>query len=280
MLQNHAFLATSGAGMSLLEVLTLGVSAVTACGAWLGHLLVLCQVNDFVSRKGGREASAAGLWLLSFLTVGAVMLATLRLLASADVRSSLGWTLFYMLLGYAIAAIGMLGVRLLGLRRSDISERGNEAASTVYFCGIVATVIAFAGANVGDGPGVQVVYQCTLLSVGTLWLLAFAHSAIAHTSYRVAVDRDRAIAFRFGCLMLACALILGRSVAGDWRGLVPMLHDFQRAAWLAPALVIVDLVLGRLALPDEHEAGMPDRIVGVAHVLVAIGYLSWLGMPS
>ena len=267
--------------MAPVEALTLMLAVPIALIGWFGSFFGIMSVHEFVKREGGRGAPAGRLWLLTAAAVGAVMLATLRLLASADVRTSANWTLYYLLLGYAMAAVAMVCLRLLGVHRADVVERGNRAASTLYFFGIVSTVVAFAGANVGDGPGVQVVHACALVSVGSLWVLAYLHAMIARTSYRILVDRDRGIAFRFGCLMLACALVLGRAVAGDWTGAAQMLADFFPIAWVAPALVMADLVVGRFLLSREPEGSIAaDRAAGVMHLVIAIAFVVSLGMPQ
>jgi hypothetical protein len=266
--------------MAPVEVLTLMLAVPIALIGWFGSFFGIMSVREFVKREGGRGAPAGRLWLLTAAAVGAVMLATLRLLASEDVRSSAGWTLYYLLLGYAMATVGMACLRLLGVHRADVVERGNRAASTLYFFGIVSTAVAFAGANVGDGPGVQVVHACALVSVGSLWMLVFLHALIAHTGYRILVDRDRGIAFRAGCMFIAIGAILGRSVAGDWTGFAAATGDFLRLGWPAVLYVVADTIAARVSLSREVDGNLwADRTTGVVYLLAAVGYIFTLGAP-
>lgn len=228
-----------------------------------------------------RQDAALGLWILSSISVGVVMTLTLTLLASHDVLDNIGWTLYYLVVGYAVAGLGMLAAQVAGFRISDVIGRRNRAASTFSYATTLATTLAFAGANVGDGPGFQVVVFSAVLSVGTLWAIIFLHNAIARTSYRVFVDRDRGEAMRFGCLIVACGLILGRSVAGDWIGAQQTIADFLRLAWIAPLLAVVDAVVARITVADEPEGGYwADCAAGAAHIGIAVVVLAMQGMPQ
>jgi hypothetical protein len=221
-------------------------------------------------------------WLMAaFVLVNAINLAALLTLASADVRTDPFYIVYYVVLGLTASIPVMLGLRILGLHRTDIVERGNRAASTLEFAALIAGAFAYAGSNIGDGPGYYVVVVGTALAFASLFAVALVHTAVNRTMYRVLVDRERGTAFRFGCLLVACGLVLGRAVAGDWNGFVPMLVDFRNLAWPVIVLLVVDLFLARITHAREPDGSIAaDRAIGVIHLAIAAAYVLALGVPK
>ena len=84
--------------------------------------------------------------------------------------------------------------------------------------------------------------------------------AVTAVSDVVTVDRDPSAGFRLGGFLIACGLILGRSVAGDWVSAEGTVRDFAVAAWPVIVLVIVAAVVERVARPTP-ETPRPSLVV-------------------
>lgn len=254
----------------LLASLTFG-SAIWGRLVWK-----LISVHSRVARGSGVGFVAAAL-LPSIVLIALA----LRYLAASDVRSSGQYILMYLCLGLFVTGLNLVALRVFGFRPADISERGNGAAGIMLVGATLASALAYSGANIGDGPGVQVVIFCAALSHAALYALVVLHAALARSSYRILVDRDRGAALRFSCLAIACGIVLGRAVAGNWIGIGATLADFASLAWIAAVLVVADAIVARATLSREPGGSMPaDLAIGVGHLAVAIGFVASKGMPA
>ena len=228
-----------------------------------------------------RRGSMGGLGCISLIGVCAINVIVLRFLAASDVRNDARYIVMYLLMSLAAATFTMVALRIFGLRTADIAERGNRAAPILVFCSLIAGAFAFAGANIGDGPGFHVVIASAMLSYGAIFVLAFIHTGAARTMYRILVDRDRGTAFRFGCLLIACGLVLGRAVAGTLVDAGSTLADFFRLGWPAAVLVLVDIMVARATLTREPNGNLlVDRAIGLLHIALACVYVLMLEVPK
>lgn len=220
--------------------------------------------------------------LVAIASVGTIVLAVVSTLAASDVRSSGQYTLFYIVLGFGWTGVNLYALRWgFGLQVADLTERRNPAAAVLLVTGSIASAFAYAGSNIGDGPGVHVVLFCAGLAHLTLYALVAVHAAFMHTSYRILVDRDLGTAHRFGCLIIAAGLLLGRAVAGTWSGYDAALADFARIAWLAAVLFALDIALARRGHdPDPGRVSGADALIGAFHLAIAIGAMIGLGVPK
>ncbi len=262
--------------MSEPELLTLLICIALAAFGW-GHLLL----RGFALKPQVRRGGTTGVGCLAFIGVFAINAVVLRSLAASDVRDDGKYVLFYLVMSLAAGVFTMVALRLFGLRTADITERGNRAAPILIFCSLIAGAFAFAGANIGDGPGFHVVIASAMLSYGAIFVLAFIHTGAARTMYRILVDRDRGTAFRFGCLLIACGLVLGRAVAGTWVDAGSTLADFFRLGWPAAVLVLVDIMVARATLTREPNGNLfVDRAIGLLHIALACIYVLMLEVPK
>lgn len=262
--------------MSEPEVFALIVCIALAAIGW-AHLLLRGQGVKPQVRRGG----VGGLGCIAFIGVCAINFTVLRYLAASDVRGDGRYIFLYLMMSLAAGVFTMVALRVFGLRTADIAERGNRAAPILVFCSLIAGGFAFAGANIGDGPGFHVVIFSAMLSYGAIFALACIHTAAARTMYRILVDRDRGTAFRFGCLLIACGIVLGRAVAGTWTDAGATLADFFRIGWPAAALVTCDIVVARATLTREPNGSLSvDRAVGLLHIALACGYVLTLEVPK
>jgi hypothetical protein len=256
------------------ELIAMLASIVVGCIVWGRWLVRVMGVDPLVARPGGTWAvpSAIG----SFTIINFVVL---RTLAASDVRSRPAYVLFYLGLGLGVSAVALKGIGLFGVRPADISQRGNLAAATFVLLATIAAAFAYAGANIGEGPGFHVVLFCTVLSYGALLAIMSLHAAFGHTAYHVLVEHDIGTALRAGGMLIACGICLGRAVAGDWTGSQAAVADFVRHGWPAAALCGVDLAVARIAFkqPDRAVAGAALAIV---YIGLAVAYVVVIGIPA
>lgn len=255
-----------------VTVLSLGVSAFV----WLRWVRGLLLVEPPIAKPGFR-------WLvpLSFIAFTAVNAKVLTKFAASDVRGDSKYILFYIALGWGVSALPLLGLRAFGIRPADISQGGNRAASIFAALTVTACAFAYAGANIGEGPGFHVVLFCSGLAYGALLAIVVVHEAVGHTAYRILVERDEGAGLRVGGLLVGCGIGLGRAAAGDWHGSNAAVSDFVRLGWPAGALGATDAVLARLMRGREPERRLGiDAVLGVAYVALAVYYVYRVGMPA
>jgi len=254
--------------MSGDEVVVLLVSAAVAGPGWALLLLQLARAD------GARlRAPARRVLLLTLAGCGAALLAVLLTLAAHDVRDAPEYLLLYLLLGGAWLRSAAALTPWLGLSlRDDVVERGNPAALPAAVGWLGGVTLAFAGGNIGDGPGWWVVVACAGLSTGTLVLAWLLLQGLAGGTEAVVVERDVASGWRLGGLLLACGLIAGRAVAGDWVSLDATLSDFARTGWPLLPLLALAVALQHAACPrpEPREAALAWQ--GVAP---ALGYVAY-----
>ncbi len=95
-----------------------------------------------------------------------LILAVLTKLASTTVRSNALYIGFYLLVGAGwLGGVTTLIFPFLGISaRDDVLERGNRSASWALTGALTGASCSFAGANVGNGPGVEAVLFSAVLS--------------------------------------------------------------------------------------------------------------------
>jgi len=231
--------------MSDDEVGVLIVSLIVAVVSWGAWYIT----PTFVGRVG-RRVPGRRLLQLTPLVAAALLLAVLRYAASYDVRDDPAYLALYLLLGAAWVGVSIRWLAVTGIStRDDVVERANGSASLAVAGAIIGITLAYAGGNIGDGPGWWVVVFCAALATLALfaaWMLLEMASGVSDA---VTVDRDPSAGMRLGGFLVACGLILGRSVAGDWVSVDATVHDFALMAWPVVVLVVVAAIIERVARP-------------------------------
>lgn len=220
-------------------------------------------------------------WLKALPPVAlSTLLLVLLLGASSDVRTSPVYLAFYLLLGGAWLALVLWLLPWVGcFPRDDAVERANPAAQVFVFGAGLGGTLAYAGANLGDGPGWWVVLGCAMLSTGTLFGLLLAVELLARPAEAVTVERDLATGARQGALAVALGLVLGRAVAGDWTGATLAILDFVRDGWPAGWLAVVAVLVHRRVRPRPDRPTPALWPAGVIPGLLYLGLaLAWLGI--
>jgi hypothetical protein len=266
--------------MSGDEIMVSAISTVIAAvlwARWYGSTTAFWPTDRRVPGRGP-------LWMAPLL-VAVMLVAVLRTIASFDVVNDKRYIYMYLVLGLAWTGLATLCFPLLGLHlRDDAVERRNGAVGPAMAGAILGVGAAFAGGNVGDGPGWGVVVASAFMATALLGGIWFALESFTHVAESITVERDSAAGWRLGGLLAAVGLILGRSVAGDWVSAEAMLVDLARGS--VPALVL----LAFAAFLERHfrvSAAAPDRSAsthGVVPALLMVGMAgAWvvqLGMPQ
>lgn len=246
--------------MSGDEVFMLIASAIVALVSWGAWYIKPALVQGV-----RRRPPAWRLLRLTPLLAAALLWAVLRNAASFDVRDDPRYLTFYLVLGAAWVGVWIRWLAVTGIStRDDVVERSNGSAALAVTGALLGITLAYAGGNVGNGPGWWVVVFSAALATFALFGAWILLETLTGVSDIVTVDRDPSAGFRLGGFLIACGLILGRSVAGDWVSAEATVRDFAAAAWPVIVLVIAAAIVERVARPTP-ETPRPS--------LVAYGFM-------
>jgi hypothetical protein len=245
--------------MSADEVGVLIVSAILALGFWFRWYWTAWRVHPLASRAWERLPVYAAL-----PASAAVLYVVLKRFAAEDVRHDARYLAFYLALGAAWVGVGTILLPLLGISpRDDVCERRNGAAGLVVAGAIVGLTLAFAGGNIGDGPGWWVVLFAAGLSTAALAVLWIVVEKASNAAERVTIERDESAGWRLAGFLIGAGLILGRAVAGDWKSAAGTVADFARQAWPVVLLTAAAIVADRLFRPSPERPRPPVFVAGV-----------------
>src|SRR6185436_490555 len=154
--------------------------------------------------------------------------------------------------------------------RDDVLERGNSAAGATMAGAMVAITLCYLGGNFGEGPGWGVVLLCAILSIAGLFAIWIVVEMASGVSEAITVERSLPAGVHMAGFLLACGLILGRAVAGNWVSFEATLHDFFAVGWPVVfwAAAEVGIVLGSRAT-RAHPNVATASLVAIAHVATA-----------
>lgn len=260
--------------MSEDEILVAIVSSVIALILWGQWFYSCVSIEDF-----GRNRSLRYLALAAPCCAIALLFFMLRIYASADVRNDPAYLIMYTMMGAAWLAGLIPGAGFLGLSfRDDWLERGNSAAAAAGTGGLIGGIFAFAGANIGDGPGWWVVLFCALLATSAFFLCWWAYESLSDTIERIVLERELGTGIRLGGFLVTAGVMAGRAVAGDWKGMEPAIWDFVYLAWpLLPYTLGAGLVESSQR-QSVRAASTSYSLCWLAfHLGLAILYLYWAG---
>src|SRR5215475_11669248 len=116
------------------------------------------KVHFFPAQPPRTSVRRTVLWLGFMFICMLALLAVLRSVSAPSVREDSDETAFYLVLSLVVVALAQGAFALLGISvRDDVAERGNRAASFAAAGLTVGATCCAAGANIGDGPGAEVV---------------------------------------------------------------------------------------------------------------------------
>ena len=241
--------------MSGDELFVLIVSAVIGSlgwKPWLGGLFLWS-----VQRKGSAFLQSI---LFPFVSALAVLF-VLRTWSAHDVRDNGVYVFFYFVLwfGWMGAMNWLIAFACLSCR-DDVLEGGNTAAGLAVGGALLGLTLAFAGGNIGDGPGWWVVVFSAGLGSASLVGLWVAGCVISRVADTITIDRDTAAGWRALGFFVAGGLVLGRAVAGDWHSALQTVADFIGKSWLLTPLWGVCVVMDSVWRPTPLRPS-PDCVV-------------------
>lgn len=249
--------------------------------AWLTarHLLPVLTLSS-LHASGATRASVLAAWAAALVIVHG----TLGTMASWDVQGSGVYTFFYDAMGLAWIGVAMFAMEWLGLSvRDDVLERRNPAALAAVAGAVIGFGAAFAGGNVGDGPGWWcVVFAGGLasLTLSGVWVALHVTTGVADA---ITIDRDVPTGVRTGALLAASGVIVGRAAAGDWISASETVGSFVRAGW--PVLVLAALAAAIQVVLRPRPRAMrgalaASAVAGLVFVAAAWLVVSWQGIPA
>lgn len=233
---------------------------------WLGGLFFLGNLS--------RKPATQFLGWVSPVLAGAAVLFVLCRWSSHDVRDDRLYIFFYMAMGFGWTGLWNLALPYAGLSFvDDALERNNTAAGVAMSGGLFGVALAFAGGNIGNGPGWWVVAFCAVMATAALLLLWMINGEITRSTEAITVDRDMATGWRTAGFFVGGGLILGRAVAGDWHSTQETVNDFIAKGW--PVLILwgILLALDIIGRPTPQRPVPNQWLFGVlpALLLVLIG---------
>lgn len=251
--------------MSEDETLALVASCVVSVVAWGFWLYALFAQKPSLARS----QSAPRLFPLSVFAAALIALIVVLLNWSAsDVRTDFGYLFMYTVMGLAWCGLARAVPPWLGHSFSqDVLHRGNRAAAWVHGGWWLGVMLAFAGGNVGDGPGWWVVLFSAFLSTAALTFVFYLWERSTHANEAVAIDRDVATGMRVFGLLVSCGAILGVAVAGDWVSPFATLRDFSLTAWPALFILLASVLLHFVMRPSPQQPRPFTLIAGLLPML-------------
>jgi hypothetical protein len=243
---------------------------------WYGDIASVNRLRAPVSKR---------LFLLTAPLVCLVLISiALTKPAATTVRSDALYITFYLLLGTGWLGGVTLIFPFLGISaRDDVLERGNRAASWAVIGALTGASCSFAGANVGNGPGVEAVLFSAVLSSALFIGLWLGMDLLTSISDAITVDRDDRAGIRQGGFLLSIGLLSGWSVAGDWVSASATLKDFATSSW--PAILVtavavaVEVVLRRASL-QLFAKTIPSVVISAVYVGLALVWVVIRGVPG
>jgi len=246
--------------------------AVTIISLVLGPLAWAYWLYRAASVVGLRKSgSSVPMLAATFGLAGAIILVVLTKWASTDVRDVPRYLVMYLMLGLAWVRVAAFGFPLLGLNpHDDVIERRNKAALPAFVGAIVGVALCFSGGNIGDGPGWWVVVFAAGLATVALagiWLVVGQWSGVVDV---VTIDRDVAAGWRLGGLLVACGLVFGAAVAGDWVSATSTVADFGKRGWPALVIAVIAIQIERIMRPRPDRPTAPVVESGLVPAVVYI----------
>jgi hypothetical protein len=250
----------------------LGLSVPAAIVLW-GRWYYSLRIGPSLGRP--RRSTIAFALLPVFCAI--FLFAVLRRWSANNVKSDLNTVVLFFAVGMSWLRLSQLTFGMLGVTaRDDVLERGNPAAIWVISGELVGVTLCFAGANVGNGPGPEVVVLCALLATASLFLLWFLVDRIASVGDTITIDRHLGTGIRLCGWFVATGIVLGDAVTGDWKSMSATVRDFAVCGWPAAAFTFLAAFLERRLRTREADDpwNSPRRSMVLAgvYVVCAAGY--------
>jgi hypothetical protein len=201
--------------------------------------------------------------------------------SSPSVRDDAGEVGFYLIFSLVWIALTQSAFAFLGISiRDDVAERRSRSAGFAAAGLTIAAACCVAGANIGDGPGFEVVLFCSVLATFYLLVLWFLIAWVSGLADGITIERDLGAGIRAGGWFAGTGVVIGACVAGDWISVAATLRDFVRYAW---PLAIFAWAFGLFERSVcRRETGLRPSVaisVGAASAMIVAGAVCarWIG---
>lgn len=252
------------------------VGGVAALVGWAMLLLPVLTTGSRL-RRGGR---AYWLFLLPVVAAAIIWL-VLTTISARDVRSDQAYILMYFAIGAGWTGVTLASLTIFSIRSIDVVERNNPATLIVFIGATIGFACAFAGGNIGDGPGWWVVVLSALFSTATVYAVLLVNILVARATYRIAVDADLGIALRLGAMLTCAGLVAGRGVGGTWVSSSALISDWAAATAVLVPFVVIDAIATRwVAAPTRRWPWALDAGAALLYLVLAGGYVFVRGVPA
>ena len=264
-------------GDEVFALLAAAVLAIAAAIRWYGPLV---RLPRFGSGRGRRAVLA----LTPILLI--VMLQTsLRRWAAHEVREDPQYDILFLVAGAAWLGSTSWALPLVGFSaRDDVMESRNGAALLAVSAALAGSMFCYIGGNIGEGPTIWTTFGPAALATVSLFALWLILEIIASPRIAITIERDPATAWRLAGFLVACGLILGRAVAGDWQSWDDTVSDFAHQAWPAGLVLLVTCHFQWLWRSDpkrsRHSLLSAGLLPAFGLLAIAIADLASLGWPG
>jgi hypothetical protein len=217
--------------------------------------LVLWKLRFFPSNSLVANHKTTLVWL-AFMSACAISLYfALEKWSSPSVRDDAGEVSFCLIFSLVWIALTQRAFAFLGISiRDDVAGRRSRSAGLAAAGLTIAAACCVAGANIGDGPGFEVVLFCSVLATFYLLVLWFLTARASGLADSITIACDLGAGIRAGAWFAGTGVVIGACVAGDWISVAATLRDFVRYAW---PLAIFARALDRCRLVRWSESGSP-----------------------
>lgn len=264
-------------GDEVFALLAAAVLAIAAAIRWYGPLV---RLPRFGSSRGRRAVLA-----LTPILLIVMLQMSLRRWAAHEVREDPQYDILFLVAGAAWLGLTSWALPLVGFSaRDDVMESRNRAALLAVCAALAGSTFCYIGGNIGEGPTIWTTFGPAALATVSLFALWLILEFIGSPRIAITIERDPAAAWRLAGFLVACGLILGRAVAGDWQSWDDTLSDFAHQAWPAGLVLLMALLFQIVWRPDPKRSAQSLPLVGllpaVGLVAIAITDLVSLGWPE
>jgi len=221
------------------------------------------------------------LWLWPLIMLSLLTIILLHYSAD-DVRNDIVYLIMYIVMGAAWIVGGMKCMDMLSISaRDDVAERNNPAALAAVLGATTGITLAFAGGNIGNGPGWWVVVISSGIATISLMLSWVFINIIAPVADNIAIDRDTSCGWRMGIVLACIGVIAARGAAGDWVSVNATISDFWIVFWPVVPFLLLISICEKLIKPRVDDRVLDIFVNGimpsVIYITLTFFYLRHVG---
>ena len=248
---------------------------------FMGIALVLWKLILLPSVPFSRSKSRTAIYLLFMYACMCALYFAIAKWSSPSVRGDDGALSHSLMFAILIVAFSQYALAFAGVSiHDDVAERNNLSAAFSAAGFTLGVTCCVAGANIGDGPGFEVVLFCAALSVTTLLLFWVFIAQASGVVEEITIERDLGTGIRCGGWLAGSGAVLGACVAGDWISLAATMRDFLRFAWPVAVFAFLFASFER-RIYRRSTARRPSMtssaLIAAAMVVGGAVYAEWIG---